>query len=771
MHNVPAPNIAALRKLIDGVTQQSQGMMMRLAERGRQTLLQSAGKTRDLGERNILEQAAGLLLQHAAALAERYPLALHEGFLAALQDQADPAGPSTTLKFDELELMDERQVQESVDAARGLQLANMAVESELGELSALVSSALGHKQVQVESNPIRPEVFVQALRSTLNEARVESAVSHRWGHVMGPLLGQELRKLFQSMRVQLQAQGVRPVGYAVLRTPQGGGGTGPRGGAGAPGAQQAPDPRGLVQPSRPEATVLTVHQLHRLLSGEFEGAGSPHAGRSDLPDAELADSNFMAAVQMVGEVRQMMDTLERREHQPVPAQDRETMRAPMLSAARAQGQELGQVLGREVVNLIIANIAADKRLLPPVQQWVASLEPSLLRLALIDPRFFSNKRHPARLLLEEVVQHSFAFESEQVTGFAAFLYQAQLAVQELDQADISDPQPFAAVLGQLRQARELEDQKQHQRQESAKQALLRAEQRNQLAAELARSIANRPDAILIPDEVMAFVVGPWVQVMAHARLSQSPSGMPGVDYTALVDDLFWSVRPDLTRSNLPRLAKLIPLLLGGLRQGLGQIDYPLDATEQFFDELITLHEKCLDSANSGLPRSRRPAASSAPSRPGGLAGSDPASPWLAPEEARNSGFMDDLGEPDEIGAPSDFAATEPMSMPMELMAETPVLASDLAGQLQVGVWVELWSADRWVQVQLTWASPKGTLFLFTGVHGSTHSMTRRLLDRMFQDKQIRSLTQTSVVDQALDAVANVAMRNSIFMDIQADPES
>jgi hypothetical protein len=370
-----------------------------------------------------------------------------------------------------------------------------------------------------------------------------------------------------------------------------------------------------------------------------------------------------------------------------------------------------------------------------------------------------------------VVQHSFAFESAQTTGFADFLQRAQRAVQELDQSEISDTQPFTAALGQLRQAWELEDQKQRQRQEAAKQALLRAEQRNQLATQLARAMANRPDAALIPDEVLAFVLGPWTQVMAHASLTPSPAGVPVVDYTALVDDLFWSVRPDQASKNLPRLVKLIPLLLGGLRQGLRQIEYPQDATEQFFDALIALHEKCMDSTSTGGSRARRPAAPAPLSRPGGLAGADPASPWLAPEEARDSGFMDDLGGPGVTEPPADFAATEPMALPMALMAGTPVAASSLADQLQVGAWVELWTSDQWVPVQLTWASPKGSLFLFTGAHGSTHSMTRRLLDRMCQDKQIRQTAQASVVDQALDAVANVAMRNSVFMDIQAEPDT
>lgn len=769
-----AENAEALRQLIDDVARQGQGLMSRLAERASQTLLQSAGKTRDLAERNLLEQAASLLPRHAAALAERYPLALREVFLASQQDEDDPAGPSTTLKFDELELMDERQVQDSVEAARGMQLASMAVESELGELNALVSSALGHKQVQVGSNPIRPEAFVQALRSTLSEASVDNAVSHRWAHVMGPLLGQELRKLYQSLRVQLKSQGVRPVGYAVLRTPQGGG-PGPRAAAGA-GAQQVPDQRGPRPPSPPEATVLTVHQLHRLLAGELEGPGSPRAGRPG-PSAPMPtdhgtgphwanpagpESSFMAAVQMLGEVQQRMDTLGQLERRPV-AQDLDTVRAQLRNDAKAEGQ----VLGQEVVNLIIANIASDPRLLPPVQQVVCNLEPALLRLALIDPCFFSDKQHPARLLLDEVAQRSFAFDSVQATGFAAFLERVGLAVQELDQSDMSDAQPFASVLGKLRLGWEQEDRQQHLRQEAAKQALLRAEQRNQLAVELARAIADRPDAILVPDEVMTFVLGPWVQVMAHAQLVKSLPGEPVVDCAALVDDLFWSVRPELARKNLPALVKLIPVLLDGLRRGLRQIDYPQDATQQFLDELMALHEKCLDSSSTGANRARRPAA--ALSRPGGLGEADPASPWLAPEEARDSGFMDDLGGPSETELSIDFAATEPMSMPMELMAEAPPAVSGLAGQLQVGAWVELFAAGQWVQAQLTWASPQGTLFLFTGVHGTTHSMTRRLLDRLCQENHLRLTAQATVVDQALNAVAEAAMRNSVFMGIQDDP--
>jgi Protein of unknown function (DUF1631) len=794
-----AQNAVKLRQLIDEVIQQGTAMMDRLTVQAQQALHKSSAliQTRDLRERDAIEVAAKQLERHSAQLGSRYPQALRDEFSSVLKDEAAQAQVAAPIQFDQLELMDERQVQERVEAARGLQLAVMAVESELGEFNSLVCAVLGLQQVQADKNPIRPEVFVRALRRVLAECGVDVAISQRWGHAMGAALGQELRKLYTRLKENLLVQGVKPVGFAVVKTPQG---KTPAAGSVRSGDLPAGVDRRRASQSSPEfsnqtsgsdAAGLTIHQLRRLLSGELDGATAQLAARAGIrvqagqsggigPVAGARLGNSLgAAAHVLGEVHQMAQALGRQGRAAGQSQDDlSTMRAELRDSARDDGQLLGQ----EVVNLIIANIASDARLLPPVQQLVCNLEPSLLRLALIDPRFFSDKKHPARQLLEEVAQRSFAFESEQASGFAAYLERVGRAVKELDQAEITSAQPFSHVLGMLRQLWELEDQQQQQRQESAKQALLLAEQRNQLAAELSRSIAQRPDAVFVPDEVIAFVLGPWVQVMAQARLVKPKPGDPQIDCDALVEDLFWSVRPDLTRNNLPTLVRLIPRLLEGLRQGLRLIDYPQIATQQFLDELIALHEKCMDFSGSSASRSRATAATVPMSMPATLPRHD--APWLAPQEARNSGFMDDLGGSDEPMSPgdfdatvpasiSDFAATEPMSLPMELMPAIPDSDTGIADQMQEGVWIDLMVKDQWVQVQLTWASPQGTLFLFSGVSGSTHSMTRRLLDRLYREKQLRlaSTPPSSVVDQALNAVAEVAMRNSIYMDIQDETGS
>jgi hypothetical protein len=94
----------------------------------------------------------------------------------------------------------------------------------------------------------------------------------------------------------------------------------------------------------------------------------------------------------------------------------------------------------------------------------------------------------------------------------------------------------------------------------------------------------------------------------------------------------------------------------------------------------------------------------------------------------------------------------------------PALAdsSDLpANDLPLGSWVELQVDDQWVRTQLIWASPHGSLFLFSSVMGATQSMTRRSRDKLVASGKLRRVSGRPVVEGALDAVAHIALQNSV----------
>jgi hypothetical protein len=81
--------------------------------------------------------------------------------------------------------------------------------------------------------------------------------------------------------------------------------------------------------------------------------------------------------------------------------------------------------------------------------------------------------------------------------------------------------------------------------------------------------------------------------------------------------------------------------------------------------------------------------------------------------------------------------------------------------MRTGTWVELMVKGEWVRAQLTWASPHATLFMFTSLAGSAHSMSRRTLDRLRAQGKIKVVAERNVVDEALDQVAKAALQNSL----------
>jgi hypothetical protein len=121
-------------------------------------------------------------------------------------------------------------------------------------------------------------------------------------------------------------------------------------------------------------------------------------------------------------------------------------------------------------------------------------------------------------------------------------------------------------------------------------------------------------------------------------------------------------------------------------------------------------------------------------------------PWIAPAEAESSNFV----EITDADVPASTPADAPSADLQAVLSELPL-----------GSWIELHSQGQWARTQLTWASPHGTLFLFTNSVGATQSMTRRSCDKLIAAGHLRLISGQPVVEEALDAVAQVAMRNSV----------
>jgi len=709
---------------------------------------QVAPKTAKVHQRALTPAIVEGLRRQAEAARATFGVQLR---LAIYRSGSHASDPEALVRFDDIQLLDQSQLDANIEYALAQQEIQLATEDVLPPLNALVSSLMGWLSVQAHLNPLRPETFARALRETLLQHVPSEQARTALITPAAGILGNSLRTLYKELGDWLRTQGIEPVVPLLTATS-------------APG--------GKAQENPVARTMLTLDKLRRLLTGELDGA----APKTDFLHTVPAP---VVALEDLRMVEPMLKRLSERAQQAAAA-----------PAAGDKGQNrnrrLSQQLGEEVVRLMLDNLARDQRLLPPVRAQVKELEPMLLRLAREDPRFFSDKRHPARQFLDRITHQSLGFKTENDERFQRFLKTVSSAVLELLGSD-GEPASFARALTMLDAQWSRVDQELRAKQEEAARALMHAEQRNLLAQRLAADFQQRMADKKIPEFVASFLLGPWAQVVAEAQLRASGE-VDAEGYLALVDDLLWSVQSKLVRANRARLVQMVPGLLVKLRQGLMLIEYPPERIPRFLDQLIARHEKAFEAPKKAPPEEAgQTAARATAAQPGVLpeelggpvAGLEATELVELPEEFTAEGDdTPDSREPAEdssgfaaltAGAEQIWVAGHEASeagylpegdvLPEAADAQAPLPAWSVA-DLAIGCWVELQLRGEWVRAQLTWASPHRTLFMFISGKGLAHSMSRRTMEKLRSRGMMRVVTERHMVDNALDAVAQTALLNA-----------
>ena len=696
MGGTQQPQYQALyRACIKDAAVQGADLMRSTLARALRELPVAAAGLDDVVERGLLQEALEVLRERQQMLVESFPQALLAEFAHAIAgDRASP------LSFESLALLGDEQLQDNADLVRACGALEEAVRHELAHLEETLAALQLTPAGGGQRHPLRPEVYVRSIHRLARHSPVSAAVRRRWLRHLPALMAPELARTYAAIALRLRPR----EDEATLAQP----------------------PQPLTQEDLDRATQLTIRELRKLMAGEPAQPGQ----RANGSGAVFAETSFShtipAALQMVQDLRkvdQLMLQLRQRQA-AVPGKDRDSL-AAFREALRRQATQPAQELGLEVVHLMIVNLAADPRLLPAVRTVVRELEPPLLRLALADPRFFSDRSHPARQLLQEITQRSLAWSSPQEPGFAAFVETLQQATDALLDARAGGPDAFEIALLALQEAWDEAHPRGRRNRERAVRALIRAEQRNLLAERMARDILAQREAQDAPAEALAFLTGPWSHVLAQARLTDMAAQEDPGGYAWVVNTVLWSVRPAL----VGRVAGQQAQMVERIRKGLASIDYLPADTQRWLELLRALRDLAQCAATGVVAHIAQPH------------GPERVSTWLAPLEMHESGYVADV--PITLASTS---APDRDALPVE----------DLA----VGSYVDLLGSG-WERWQLTWASPHGLLFMFTHAGGGTRSMTRRKLDHLLSQGALRLVSSHPVVEGALDAVARAAWRNSL----------
>ncbi|MES2414183.1 MAG: DUF1631 family protein [Pseudomonadota bacterium] len=787
-------------------------------------------KSMKVAERDELASAWRLLLANKAAWSARYQASLLDAFdsnAEAARTQAriqhlpksDPVAASVParhagrLGVQAFSLVEDADVTQAIESSRLLQQLSPQLEQSLAELDSLISSALGLDNVRPELNPVRPEIFASVLQDIMMASEhADAALARHWIRHLAAPLAREMRRIYEHMVHLLELAHVKAAHYRVLQAPagatggrsdasnrsEGGGraaGEGPDGTGGAGGTAGAGPGR---QPS--QYADLSNYEIHDELFQDFLFHGgsqaqqglapsyyatieeeltslkaAPDSSPSPLHDTAPEEEAGYRAMPAVDRPQRLVDVSTPLSPQVWGAYGRSRERAIVRTQLKKEATKVGQVLGLEVVRKLVNQVAQDPRLLVPVREAIVALEPSLLRLAMVDPRFFSDERHPGRRLMERVAQRSFKYNDEYSGEFAGFFSAITHGFNQLNALAIDDARPFAAALARLEGAWDLQDQAEFESRTRVLKSLHFAQERQEQADRIAFDMSSRSDLDKVPGVVLDFLFGPWSLAMAHARLADQRNQVDPEGFGSVVPDLLWSVKRDVTLKRPARLIEMIPGLLEKLHTGLAMLGQAPQENEKFFESLMKLHQPVLKLRRQ---KSRQDAEASGPMPLDGLEPLEdhevPATPeqrrakaaeqpWLGREELDAAGFEDtlptapgellamDIGEPAASGTTADtLAATAAPAAAVD--KATPEEATRVLMSLRTGHWVDLYSKHQWLRAQLVWASTKATLFMFLSHGGQPHSMTRRSCEKLIMQRWLRPVDSQAVVAQALDAV-------------------
>jgi hypothetical protein len=791
---------ASVGRCIEDAVALSGRLVGNAIDQARTALDEESRRTNNSALRQEMSHAAADLTHVRLVWSSAFPGALRKA-LAPEQAEARPramVSPST-LTFT---LVDDNEVTESIESSRLAQQLEGLVDKQLAELDRYMSTALGLDGIHPEQNPLRPQVFARALRSIMNDPAPEPGRPVLWMRHMAPPIAADLRTLYQNCCQLLARANVQQADFRVLT---GTAPLGPRNSGPAP-LSQAGDLNSDASRSR-----STVSSWMELASQRIGGPalrdflfGHPAQVQQPLADAyyrqideELAALEALAdeALPEPGAAAQyrQLPVMQRpvREVGTATALNREAwgdyatprQRSLVRTRLRKQAQEMGQVMGLDLVRQLVDQVAQDPRLLAPVREAIVALEPALARLALNAPRFFGEQDNPARRLLEGVAQRSFKYNDEFSPEFSEFFDGVRQRFNGLNQLeDVPDAAPFEEALTGLTRAWTERDRDEEQRRAQIVEAVQVAERRQAEADKIAWELSQRSDLDGTPAVVQEFVFGPWALVIAHARHNNKKSEIDPGGYIGVIADLLWSVKREQTLRDPARAFEAIPRVLIKLRAGLDMLGHPPSQTEIFFKALERLHRPVLklrarhrqhsfddaDTAAAPLDVDLQPAPAQKPQ-----AGADL---WLGQGELRECGFEDTLisefgaAEPEPHtpeAAPSTPAPTNAPTptrahagapaevIPVKRMGGAPLEPSQadaLIGELSEGCWVDLFSKQRWRRAQLTWASANRNLFMFVSHGGQPHSMTKRSLHQLVVSNLLRPVDSGAVVQQALDAL-------------------
>jgi hypothetical protein len=391
----------------------------------------------------------------------------------------------------------------------------------------------------------------------------------------------------------------------------------------------------------------------------------------------------------------------------------------------------------DLVGMLFDFILQDEHLPDSVKALLSQLHTPILKVAILDPKFFLRSRHPARKLLNAMAQAGALCSEEETDEHGVFAKLKWIVERILDEFE-GKTEIFGGLLDdfnvfldnfrrrtKLLEKRAVETAKGRERLREARQTV-------------SREIVDRTWNRKLPKVAEELLMGPWANYLALVCLRHGTDSSEWQAGLSVANEVIWSVEPKVTESERATLRAKAPGLEKAIKQGLAAIGDPAIHCDRILRELSAC-QQALPAAESGAPPAD-------PGRSGSGLSPDHPRPEAPPDVHRDKAIWADAGPP----------ATSYSSLIKQAPPELLAIISQLK-TIKLGTWFEFVDAKKNAKrrAKLSWYSPKTAYYIFVdqaGIQVAVKSL--RALSREMREGETRilPLQKTPLMDRALESI-------------------
>ncbi|MEW9898322.1 DUF1631 domain-containing protein [Chitinivorax sp. PXF-14] len=734
----------------------------KMLDRIEESLFELAEKALSTDVRQMYMEARSKALEHRSGVEAEF----RRNFLQGFNKRLSSGDASSFNKIDfsklELSLVDADDFEASLAAADIAKRLQSNCGDELLALDRRVGELLSLPELGDEDNPMGPKAICEAFKDACNQLETGVNVKLIILKQFDQLISDDIQVVYQNLNQHLVKRNVLPVITPDMLRRRGSGAaptarpTKPQ----QPAAELPPLPQAAPMAQGGEGELFSTLQqlLSRNAGGAPAGFATPPGGFPELNTGML----------------DMLTDLQHGNFETVLAGGAGVDVGSMLAGTQnvlhdikrsAIGQRASQVdaMTIDIVAMLFDYIFDDRQIPDKMKALIGRLQIPVLKVAMLDKRFFSKKTHPARQLLDTLAAAAIGWnesvgEQDRLYTKIDEIVRKILAGFE-DNLEIFDDakQELDAFLSE-------EERLAHERAETSAKVIYDREWLEIARALAEEEVNRRVSANDMPDVIRQFLSMHWVNLLLSAYVKEGGESDTWKQGLQTMDDLIWSVQPKRSPEERMRLVGLLPNMLKRLESALDINQTPKDAREKFFAALVQCHASAIKAgmgsaklAEAGALQSSEPIFTPPPA-------------LVAVEELVQQGAQELVPLEDlqpkpaassfELDLISSANARQPEEL-IKLREQLPIKpAADaddydaMAANLARGTWIEFRQNDEnLILAKLTWVSPTKNMYVFTNREG-LNAMSIKLagLAGKLRSGAARVVTEAPLVDRAVSSM-------------------